>query len=88
MPQFNRRQTKRSSRPCQFVRCDPFAPPPSSPLGAFLAGLREAQIRCILIGGAAAVRHGTRLTAVDHELRVLEVEQGAEASAKNRAETR
>lgn len=41
--------------------------PPSSPLGAFLAALREAQIKCILIGGMAAVRHGAPVTTIDYD---------------------
>ncbi len=39
-----------------------------SPLGAFLAALREAQIRCILIGGMAAVRQGVPITTIDYDL--------------------
>jgi hypothetical protein len=41
--------------------------PPSSPLGAFLAALREAQIKCILIGGMAAVRHGAPITTINYD---------------------
>lgn len=41
--------------------------PPSSPLGAFLAALREVQIDCILIGGMAAIRQGAPLMTVDHD---------------------
>jgi hypothetical protein len=41
--------------------------PPSSPLGAFLAALREAQIDCILIGSMAAIRQGAPLMTVDYD---------------------
>ncbi len=41
--------------------------PPSSPLGSFLAALREAQIKCILIGGMAAVRQGAPVTTIDYD---------------------
>jgi hypothetical protein len=41
--------------------------PPSSPLGAFLAALREAQIDCILIGNMAAIRQGAPLMTVDYD---------------------
>lgn len=41
--------------------------PPSSPLGAFLAALREAHIECILIGGMAAIRQGAPLTTLDYD---------------------
>ena len=41
--------------------------PPNSPLGAFLAALQEAQIRCILIGGMAAVRQGAPITTIDYD---------------------
>ena len=41
--------------------------PPSSPFGAFLAALREAQIRCIVIGAMAAVRQGAPITTMDHD---------------------
>ena len=41
--------------------------PSSSPLGAFLAALREDQIKCILIGAMAAVRHGAPLTTIDYD---------------------
>jgi hypothetical protein len=41
--------------------------PPNSPLGAFLAALREAQISCILIGGMAAVRQGAPITTIDYD---------------------
>jgi hypothetical protein len=41
--------------------------PPSSPLGAFLAALSEAQIQCILIGAMAAVRQGAPLTTIDYD---------------------
>ncbi len=41
--------------------------PPSSPLGSFLAALREAQIQCILIGGMAAVRQGAPVTTIDYD---------------------
>jgi len=40
---------------------------PGSPLGAFLAALREAQIRFILIGGMAAVRQGAPITTIDYD---------------------
>jgi hypothetical protein len=41
--------------------------PPSSPLGAFLAALHEAQIQCILIGAMAAVRQGAPITTIDYD---------------------
>jgi hypothetical protein len=41
--------------------------PPSSPLGAFLAALREAQIQCVLIGAMAAVRQGAPITTIDYD---------------------
>jgi hypothetical protein len=41
--------------------------PPNSPLGAFLAALREAQIRCILIGNMAAIRQGAPLMTIDYD---------------------
>ena len=41
---------------------------PNSPLGAFLAVLREAQIKCILIGGMAAVEQGVPITTIDYDL--------------------
>jgi hypothetical protein len=41
--------------------------PPSSPLGAFLAALREARIDCILICSMAAIRHGAPLMTVDYD---------------------
>jgi len=41
--------------------------PPSSPLGTFLAALGEAQIKCILIGAMAAVRHGAPITTIDYD---------------------
>jgi len=41
--------------------------PPSSPLGAFLSALREAQIQCILIGAMAAVRQGAPITTIDYD---------------------
>jgi len=41
--------------------------PPSSPLGTFLAALREAQIKCILIGAMAAVRQGAPITTIDYD---------------------
>lgn len=40
---------------------------PNSPLGAFLAALRQAQIKCILIGGMAAVRQGVPITTIDYD---------------------
>ena len=43
------------------------AKPPDSPLGAFLASLREAQIECILIGAMAAIRQGAPLMTVDYD---------------------
>jgi len=43
------------------------AQPPSSPLGAFIAALREAHIQCILIGGMAAVRQGAPITTLDYD---------------------
>jgi hypothetical protein len=41
--------------------------PSSSPLGDFLAALREEEIKCILIGAMAAVRHGAPLTTIDYD---------------------
>ena len=41
---------------------------PNSPLGAFLAALREPQIKCLLIGGMAAVEQGVPITALDYDL--------------------
>lgn len=41
--------------------------PPNSPLGAFLAALREAQIACILIGNMAAIRQGAPLMTIDYD---------------------
>ena len=41
--------------------------PTSSPLGAFLAALREAQIQCVLIGAMAAVRQGAPITTIDYD---------------------
>ncbi len=41
--------------------------PPNSPLGAFLAGLREAEIACILIGSMAAIRQGAPLMTIDYD---------------------
>jgi hypothetical protein len=43
------------------------AQPPNSPLGAFLAALRQAQIDCILIGNMAAIRQGAPLMTVDYD---------------------
>jgi hypothetical protein len=43
------------------------AQPPSSPLGAFIAALRQARIQCILIGGMAAVRQGAPITTIDYD---------------------
>jgi hypothetical protein len=41
--------------------------PPNSPLGAFLAALRQTGIDCILIGSMAAIRHGAPLMTVDYD---------------------
>src|SRR5216683_2566658 len=41
--------------------------PPDSPLGAFLAALREQKIRCILIGAMAAIEQGAPLTTIDYD---------------------
>jgi hypothetical protein len=41
--------------------------PPDSPLGAFIAALREAQIDAILIGSMAAIRQGAPLMTVDYD---------------------
>ena len=41
--------------------------PPDSPLGAFLAALREAQIACILIGNMAAIRQGAPLMTIAYD---------------------
>ena len=40
---------------------------PSSPLGAFLAALREEQIACILIGSMAAIQQGAPLMTIDYD---------------------
>jgi hypothetical protein len=39
----------------------------NSPLGAFLAALREEGIDCILIGAMAAIRQGAPLMTVDYD---------------------
>src|SRR5947209_13773823 len=41
--------------------------PPDSPLGAFLAALREEKIPCILIGAMAAIEQGAPLTTIDYD---------------------
>ncbi len=41
--------------------------PPDSPLGAFLAALREEAIGCILIGNMAAIRQGAPLMTIDYD---------------------
>jgi hypothetical protein len=41
--------------------------PENSPLGAFLAALREEGIDCILIGAMAAIRQGAPLMTVDYD---------------------
>src|SRR6266704_1747249 len=41
--------------------------PPDSPLGAFLAALREEKIPCILIGAMAAIEQGAPLTTIDFD---------------------
>src|SRR4051794_23896948 len=41
--------------------------PPDSPLGAFLAALREQKIRCILIGAMAAIEQGAPLSTIDYD---------------------
>jgi hypothetical protein len=40
---------------------------PDSPLGAFLAALREEKIPCILIGAMAAIEQGAPLTTIDFD---------------------
>jgi hypothetical protein len=50
--------------------------PPSSPLGTFLAALREAQIKCSLIGAMAAVRQGAPITTIDYDFWVRLPERG------------
>ncbi len=44
--------------------------PPDSPLGAFLAALREEKIPCILIGAMAAIEQGSPLTTIGADLSV------------------
>jgi hypothetical protein len=44
--------------------------PANSPLGAFLAALREEKIPCILIGNMAAIHQGAPLMTVDYDFRV------------------
>src|SRR5712691_4904786 len=41
--------------------------PLDSPLGAFLAALREEKIPCILIGAMAAIEQGAPLTTIDYD---------------------
>src|SRR6266576_898199 len=41
--------------------------PPDSPLGAFLAALREEKIPCILIGAMAAIQQGAPLSTLDFD---------------------
>jgi hypothetical protein len=41
--------------------------PQNSPLGAFLASLKEAQIDCILVGAMAAIRQGAPLMTIDYD---------------------
>jgi len=41
--------------------------PPDSPLGAFLAALREEKVPCILIGAMAAIQQGAPLTTIDFD---------------------
>jgi hypothetical protein len=43
------------------------AKPPDSPLGAFIAALREAKIDCLLIGSMAAIRQGAPLMTIDYD---------------------
>ena len=43
------------------------AKPPDSPLGAFIAALREAKIDCILIGSMAAIRQGAPLMTINYD---------------------
>jgi hypothetical protein len=43
------------------------AQPQDSPLGAFLKGLREEKIDCILIGAMAAVQQGAPLMTIDYD---------------------
>jgi hypothetical protein len=45
--------------------------PQDSPLGDFLAALREEGIACILIGAMAAIRQGAPLMTVDYDFWVL-----------------
>lgn len=40
---------------------------PDCPLGDFLKALREASIRCILIGSMAAIRQGAPLMTIDYD---------------------
>ncbi len=41
--------------------------PSNSPLGAFLAALREEKIPCILMGAMAAIEQGAPLTTIDYD---------------------
>jgi len=67
---------------------------PDSPLGAFLAALREEKIPCILIGAMAAIEQGAPLTTIDYDfwvrlrerqyIRILRVIASKEAAGRDK----